>query len=147
MPSSNLIIHGNWLDKIQSVECFHEVCKYIMTDMNRCDRNIEKSPIIPLQSDKAQDKIHSCQRRYKGSLQELLILGAQWHAEGDILCLLLMQWLFYNCHITCDSTIIIVYTDSQLITSDKLFGFKWTDLKDKSWDKKCLFYMLLFFFI
>lgn len=91
MPSSNLIIHGNRLDKIQSVECFHEVCKYIMTDMNRCDRNIEKSPIIPLLSDKAQDKIHSCQRRYKGSLQELLILGAQWHAEGDILCLLLMQ--------------------------------------------------------
>lgn len=85
MPSSNLIIHGNRLDKIQSVKCFHEVCKYIMTDMNRCDRNIEKSPIIPLQSDKAQDKIHSCQRRYKGSLQELLILGAQWHAEGDIL--------------------------------------------------------------
>lgn len=78
MPSSNLIIHGDRLDKIQSVECFHEVCKYIMTDMNRCDRNIEKSPIIPLQSD-------------KGSLQELLILGAQWHAEGDILCLLLMQ--------------------------------------------------------
>lgn len=89
MPSSNLIIHGDRLDKIQSVQCFYEVCKYIMTDMNRCDRKIEKSSIIPLQSDKAQDKIHSCRRRYKGSLQELLILGA--HAEGDILCLLLMQ--------------------------------------------------------
>lgn len=52
--------------KIQSVECIHKVCKYIMIDKIRRDRKIEKVPIIPLQCDKSRDQIHSCQRGTKG---------------------------------------------------------------------------------
>lgn len=101
--------------KIQSVECIHKVCKYIMTDKIRRDGKIEKVPHFSVTSLGTNNTQLSA--RYKGSLQELLILGVQWHAMGDILGFLLMQQSFYNCHITCGSTIIIVWTVSQSINN------------------------------
>lgn len=77
--------------KIQSVECIHKVCKYIMTDKIRRDRKIEKVPHNTTSVLQGSGPNTQLSARYKGSLQELLILEVQWHAMGDILGLLLMQ--------------------------------------------------------